>query len=127
MLNFILKSAVLFKIYHWIKPKLLSLATLLSTIFIIVYSHSEYISWVEISGRKIFLGYSYLLKNVLIAVSILVYFLFIRRQKKKTMQSNKSKNKTDNFQQKETFETLKEKRNLKTEYERILEGTDEKD
>ena len=43
------------------------------------------------------------------------------------MQSNKSKNKTDNFQQKETFETLKEKENLKTEYERILEGTDEKD
>ena len=43
------------------------------------------------------------------------------------MQFNKSKNKTDNFQQKETFETLKEKGNLKTEYERILEGTDEKD
>ena len=46
------------------------------------------------------------------------------------MQFNKSKNKTDNFQQKETFETLKEKREkgeLKTEYERILEGTDEKD
>ena len=130
MLNILLKSAVLLKIYLWIKPKLLSLAILLSTIFIITYSHSEYISWVEISGRKIFLGYSYLLKNVLIAVSILVYFLFIRRQKKKTMQFNKSKNKTDNFQQKETFETLKEKREkgeLKTEYERILEGTDEKD
>ena len=38
-----------------------------------------------------------------------------------------SKNKTDNFQQKKTFETLKEKGSLKTEYERILEGTDEKD
>ena len=127
MLNLLFKSAVLLKIYLWIKPKLLSLAILLSTIFIIAYSHSEYISWVEISGRKIFLGYSYLLKNVLIAVSILVYFLFIRRQKKKTTQFNMSKNKTDNFQQKETFETLKEKRKLKTEYERILEGTDEKD
>ena len=43
------------------------------------------------------------------------------------MQFNKSENKTDNFQQKETFETLKEKGKLKTEYERILEGTDEKD
>ena len=106
---------------------MIGLAILLSTIFIITYSHSEYISWVEISGRKIFLGYSYLLKNVLIAFSILVYFLFIRRQKKKTMQFNKPKNKTDNFQQKETFETLKEKGKLKTEYERILEGTDEKD
>ena len=130
MFNFLFKSTVYLKIYLFlrkVRPQLIGLAILLSIIFIITYSHSEYISWVEISGRKIFLGYSYLLKNVLIAFSILVYFLFIRRQKKKTMQFNKPKNKTDNFQQKETFETLKEKGKLKTEYERILEGTDEKD
>ena len=130
MFNFLFKSTVYLKIYLFlrkVRPQLIGLAILLSIIFIITYSHSEYISWVEISGRKIFLGYSYLLKNVLIAFSILVYFLFIRRQKKKTMQFNKSENKTDNFQQKETFETLKEKGKLKTEYERILEGTDEKD
>ncbi len=130
MFNFLFKSTVYLKIYLFlrkIRPQLIGLAILLSIIFIITYSHSEYISWVEISGRKIFLGYSYLLKNVLIAFSILVYFLFIKRQKKKTMQFNKPKNKTDNFQQKETFETLKEKGKLKTEYERILEGTDEKD
>ena len=130
MFNFLFKSTVYLKIYLFlrkIRPQLIGLAILLSTIFIITYSHSEYISWVEISGRKIFLGYSYLLKNVLIAVSILVYFLFIRRQKKKIIQFNKPKNKTDNFQQEETFETLKEKGKLKTEYERILEGTDEKD
>ena len=127
MLNFIFRSAILLKIYFWIKPKLLSLTILLSTIFIIVYSHSEYISWVEISGRKIFIGYSYLLKNVLIGVSVLVYFFFIRRKKKKILQFNKQENKTDNFQKKETFESLKEKGELKTEYERILDGTDEKD
>ena len=127
MLNFIFRSAILLKIYLWIKPKLLSLTILLSTIFIIVYSHSEYISWVEISGRKIFIGYSYLLKNVLIGVSVLVYFFFIRRKKKKILQFNKQENKTDNFQKKETFESLKEKGELKTEYERILDGTDEKD
>tara|TARA_B100000686_G_C16062947_1_gene605538 strand:+ start:142 stop:537 length:396 start_codon:yes stop_codon:yes gene_type:complete len=128
--NFLFKSTVYLKIYLFlrkIRPQLIGLAILLSIIFIITYSHSEYISWVEISGRKIFLGYSYLLKNVLIAFSILVYFLFIRRQKKKTIQFNKPINKTDNLQQKETFETLKEKGKLKTEYERILEGTDEKD
>ena len=130
MFNFLFKSTVYLKIYLFlrkVRPQLIGLAILLSIIFIITYSHSEYISWVEISGRKIFLGYSYLLKNVLIAFSILVYFLFIRRQKKKTMQFNKPINKTDNLQQKETFETLKEKGKLKTEYERILEGTDEKD
>ena len=128
MFNFLFKSTVYLKIYLFlrkIRPQLIGLAILLSIIFIITYSHSEYISWVEISGRKIFLGYSYLLKNVLIAFSILVYFLFIKRQKKKTMQFNKPKNKTDNFQQKETFETLKEKGKLKTDYERILEDTDE--
>ena len=127
LIKFIGQIFYLRKFYRLVKPSLVGFVILFLAIVFILYAHSEYISWVEISGRKIFLGYSFLLKNVLIAFSILVYFLFIRRQKKKIIQFNKPKNKTDNSQQKETFETLKEKGKLKTEYERILEGTDEKD
>ena len=53
------------KFYHLVKPSLVGFVILFLTIVFILYAHSEYISWVEISGRKIFLGYSYLLKNIL--------------------------------------------------------------
>ena len=123
MLNTILKSAVLLKIYLWIKPRLLGLVILFSAIFIISYSHAEYIAWVEISGKKIFLGYSYILKNILIVLSILIYFFLINRVKKSKSELGV---KTDSKNLK-NFEKLKEKGKLKTDYERILEGTDEKD
>ena len=70
MLNFILKSTLLLKIYFWLKPRLFNLTVLIFSIIIISYVHSEYISWVEISEKKILLGYSYIIKNILILIAI---------------------------------------------------------
>ena len=88
------------------------------------YFHSEYISWAEISGKKIFLGYSYIIKNSLIIITIIVYFYL---NKKRLNAVNNSENNDLDNKQKLTFEKLKDKDKLKTEYERILDGTDEKD
>ena len=88
------------------------------------YFHSEYISWAEISGKKIFLGYSYIIKNLLIIIAIIVYFYLNR---KRLNAVNNSENNDLDDKQKLTFEKLKDKDKLKTEYERILDGTDEKD
>ena len=82
MLNLILKSTLLLKIYFWLKPRLLNLSVLIFSIIIISYVHSEYISWVEISEKKILLGYSYILKNVLILLAIFIYFLTSKKQTK---------------------------------------------
>jgi hypothetical protein len=120
----IFKIGVLIKIYNSIKPKILGLAILLSVIFMINYFHSEYISWAEISGKKIFLGYSYIIKNSLIIITIIVYFYL---NKKRLNAVNNSENNDLDNKQKLTFEKLKDKDKLKTEYERILDGTDEKD
>ena len=88
MLNFILKSTLLLKIYFWLKPRLFNLSILIFTIIIISYAHGEYISWIEISEKKIFLGYSYIVKNILILLSILIYFLFTKNMTKNQAKIN---------------------------------------
>ena len=123
MLNFILKSTLLLKIYFWLKPRLFNLSILIFTIIIISYAHGEYISWIEISEKKIFLGYSYIAKNILILLSILIYFLFTKNMTKNQAKINE-KFESININRKETFVNLKKKGKLKTEYERILEDTD---
>ena len=123
MLNFILKSTLLIKIYFWLKPRLFNLSVLIFTIIIISYAHGEYISWIEISEKKIFLGYSYIVKNILILLSILIYFLFTKNMTKNQAKINE-KFESIKINRKETFVYLKKKGKLKTEYERILEDTD---
>ena len=123
MLNFILKSTLLLKIYFWLKPRLFNLSVLIFTIIIISYAHGEYISWIEISEKKIFLGYSYIFKNILILLSILIYFLVTKNMTKNQIEINE-KFESININRKETFVHLKKKGKLKTEYERILEDTD---
>lgn len=124
MLNFILKSTLLLKIYFWLKPRLFNLTVLIFSIIIISYVHSEYISWVEISEKKILLGYSYIIKNILILIAILIYFLTSKKQTKSIKELNE-KYESINPDRKKTFVSLKEKGKLKTDYERILEDTDE--
>lgn len=128
MLNTILKSAVYLKIYFWIKPKIFGFLILIFSIFLINYIHSEYISWIEISGKKLFLGYSYILKNILILVCIGIFLLINFFKKNQSIKLENIERNT-NHTESEKFKTLKTKRQageLKTEYERILEGSDDK-
>ncbi len=112
------------KFYLWVKPSLVGFVILFLTIVLILYAHSEYISWVEISGRKVFLGYSYLLKNILIIISIIAFYIYARGQQKKSPKVEKITPEEEKY---DGYDDLRKKEKLKTEYERILEGTDEKD
>ena len=118
------QTFLLIKFYRFIKPSLPGLGILFLAIVLILYAHSEYISWVEISGRKIFLGYSYLLKNILIIISIIAFYIYARGQQKKSPKVEKIVQEEEKY---DGFDALRKKEKLKTEYERILEGTDEKD
>ena len=124
LIKFIGQIFYLRKLYRLVKPSLVGFVILFLAIVFILYAHSEYISWVEISGRKIFLGYSYLLKNILIIISIIAFYIYARRQQKK---SPKVENIVQEEEKYDGFDALRKKEKLKTEYERILEGTDEKD
>jgi hypothetical protein len=121
----IFKVGFYLKAYLWIKPRILGLSILIISILAIAHVHSEYISWVEISGKKIFLGYSYIVKNVLIALLIFFYFIFLKKKEIKSLTQNIAQEPLTDKQE-DAFRSLKEKGDLKTEYQRILDGTDEK-
>jgi hypothetical protein len=124
----IFKVGFYLKAYLWIKPRILGLSILIISILVIAHVHSEYISWVEISGKKIFLGYSYIIKNVLIALLIFFYFIFLKKKEIKSVTQNIAQEPLTDKQE-DAFRSLKEKKekgDLKTEYQRILDGTDEK-
>ena len=124
LIKFIGQIFYLRKFYRLVKPSLVGFIILLLAIVFILYAHSEYISWVEISGRKIFLGYSYLLKNILIIISIIAFYIYARGQQKKSPKVEKIVQEEEKY---DGFDSLRKKEKLKTEYEQILEGTDEKD
>ena len=124
LIKFIGQIFYLRKFYLWVKPSLVGFVILFLTIVLILYAHSEYISWVEISGRKIFLGYSYLLKNILIIILIIAFYIYARGQQKKSPKVEKTVQEEEKY---DGFDSLRKKEKLKTEYEQILEGTDEKD
>jgi hypothetical protein len=124
----IFKVGFYLKAYLWIKPRILGLSILIISILVIAHVHSEYIYWVEISGKKIFLGYSYIIKNVLIALLIFFYFIFLKKKEIKSVTQNIAQEPLTDKQE-DAFRSLKEKKekgDLKTEYQRILDGTDEK-
>ena len=124
LIKFIGQIFYLRKFYRLVKPSLVGFVILFLAIVFILYAHSEYISWVEISGRKIFLGYSYLLKNILIIISIIAFYIYARGQQKKSPKVEKIVQVEEKY---DGFDSLRKKEKLKTEYEQILEGTDEKD
>jgi hypothetical protein len=128
------KDAIIFKklydIYTWIKPKLLSLVILIFSVFLFIYLHSEYISWVELSGDKTFLTLSYIIKNVFILVAVIVFIFLNRGKKVSEVKKDYEQIKAEKVyieKKKDHLKSIKEKGELKTEYQRILEGTDEKD
>ena len=124
LIKFIGQIFYLRKFYHLVKPSLVGFVILFLAIVFILYAHSEYISWIEISGRKIFLGYSYLLKNILIIILIIAFYIYAKGQQKKSPKVEKIVQEEEKY---DGFDSLRKKEKLKTEYEQILEGTDEKD
>jgi len=128
------KDAIIFKklydIYTWIKPRLFSLVILIFSVFLLIYLHSEYISWVELSGDKTFLTLSYIIKNILILLAVIVFIFLNRNKKVVEVKKDYKQIKAEKVQmekKKDHIKSIKEKGELKTEYQRILEGTDEKD
>ena len=128
------KDAIIFKklydIYTWIKPRLLSLVILIFSVFLFIYLHSEYISWVELSGDTTFLTLSYIIKNVLILLAVIVFIFLNRGKKVAEVKKDYKQIKAEKVQmekKKDHIKSIKEKGELKTEYQRILEGTDEKE
>jgi hypothetical protein len=125
--SFLLKARFYWKILTFIKQWGFSFLILFVSIFLISYIHSEYISWMEVSEKKLFLGYSYDLKNILILICIGIFLSIIFFKIKQLKKLENTELNIDHTRS-EKFKKLKAKRlsgELKTEYDRILEGSDD--
>ena len=84
MLNFLAKllsrQFILGRFIFWLKPKLNSFLLLLLVISLTVYIHSQYLSYIEytqrISVKELGIGLSFIIKNTIIILAIIIYLVF---------------------------------------------------
>ena len=91
-------------------------------ILITIYLQSEYLSWSEISGNSKFITSSYIIKNLIILVSLISLYLYLRKPSKKIYPKVKGEDKiyTKNTNE-DYFDKFRNKEKLKTKAEQILE------
>ena len=91
-------------------------------ILITIYLHSEYLSWSEISRNSKFITSSYIVKNLIILISLISLYLYLRKPSKKIYPKVKGQEKiyTKNSNE-DYFDKFRNKEKLKTKAEQILE------
>lgn len=77
MLNQLLKFTLFSSLLLWLKPRWKGLLALCVAVVLVHVIHGEYLGYVELSGDRAFLVWSYILKWAALAVSVLVYLFFI--------------------------------------------------
>ena len=94
-------------------------------ILLCIYFQSEFLSWSEISGNTKFISSSYILKNLVILVSLIVLFFYLKTPGKKVYAKVKgeeniyTKNKKEDY-----FDKFRNKDKLKSKVQQILEKDD---
>ena len=96
-----------------------------AVILLTMYFHSEYLGWAEISGKIGFVSTSYILKNIIILVSLIFLYFYIRKPTKKVYPKVEGEEKiyTKNTNE-DYFDKFRNKDKLKTKSEQILEKDD---
>lgn len=80
MFKTIIKLLVATSVYRWAKPKFKSLVILISVVLLTLYLHNEYLDWSDRTNNEKYIGLSYIIKNLLLFLSIGVYLLLLRIQ-----------------------------------------------
>ena len=94
-------------------------------VLLCLYFHSEFLSWSEISGNTKFLSTSYIIKNLIILVSLIVLFFYLKTQGKKNYAKVKGEEKiyTKNNNE-DYFDKFRNTDKLRSKQKRILEKDD---
>ena len=80
MFKTIIKLLVATSVYRWAKPKFKSLVILISVVLLTLYLHNEYLDWSDRTNNEKYIGLSYVIKNLLLFLSIGIYLLLLRIQ-----------------------------------------------
>ena len=94
-------------------------------VLLCLYFHSEFLSWSEISGNTEFLSTSYIIKNLIILISLVVLFFYLKTPGKKVYAKVKGEEKiyTKNNNE-DYFDKFRNTDKLRSKQERILEKDD---
>jgi len=130
MLNFLVKllskQFILGRFIFWIKPKLNAFLLLLLVVGLTMYIHSQYLSYVEytqkISVKDFGIGISFIIKNTIIILAIIIYLVFtFMLNKAKPNQTKKSeiiKKKDSDNQRVDSLDFLLEKDKLENKFDK---------
>jgi uncharacterized membrane protein len=95
-------------------------------IFSVIYFHGEYLRWADLSGNMTYLSISYIIKNLIILISLIILFIYLKKTKKKAYAKVKGEEKIYTKSANEDyFDKFRDKK-LRTKAEQILEK-DEKE
>lgn len=75
MLNQILKFTLFSSILLWLRPRWRGLLALCALVILVHVLHGEYLNYVELSGERAFLVWSYVLKWAVLVSGVVVYLL----------------------------------------------------
>ena len=94
-------------------------------ILLSIYFQSEFLSWSEISGNTKFLSTSYIIKNLIILISLVVLFVYLKTPGKKVYAKVKGEEKiyTKNNNE-DYFDKFRNTDKLRSKQERILKKDD---
>ena len=112
MFKTIIKLLVATSVYRWAKPKFKSL---ISVVLLTLYFHNEYLDWSDRTNNEKYIGLSYIIKNLLLFLSIGFYILLLRIQHLKENEEI-----TEEKQIGDGFDKFRNKDKLKTNNEQIF-------
>ena len=129
MLNFLAKllsrQFILGRFIFWIKPKLSAFLLLLLVVGLTIYIHSQYLSYIEytqkISVKDFGIGISFIIKNTIIILAIIIYLIFtFMLNKAKPNQTKKIEitNKENNNERTDSLDFLLEKDKLENKLDK---------
>jgi len=117
------------KLMTWVVPDskrfIKGIITTAIIILFVIYFHSEYLKWAEISGIINLVSTSYILKNLIILISLIGLYFYLKKTPKKAYAKVKGEEKiyTKNNNE-DYFDKFRNKDKLKTKAEQILDKDD---
>ncbi|MDA8836035.1 hypothetical protein N9N53_03495 [Candidatus Pelagibacter bacterium] len=128
-LNQIIGLILTTKLMTWVVPDskrfIKGIITTAIIILFVIYFHSEYLRWAEISGIINLVSTSYILKNLIILISLIGLYFYLKKTPKKAYAKVKGEEKiyTKNNNE-DYFDKFRNKDKLKTKAEQILDKDD---
>ena len=129
MLNFLAKllsrQFILGRFIFWIKPKLNAFLLLLLVVGLTIYIHSQYLSYIEytqrISAKDFGIGVSFIIKNTIIILAIIIYLIFtfmLNKAKPNQIKKVENINKDNDSERTDSLDFLLEKDKLENKFDK---------